>query len=139
MTEEPPVRRKYERVGQLLIRPLMMREGQSAYDLARLFYAQYSDLDFDADFEDYLRNGYIAVRPNLFAMVRPIEHEGRRGWFCRIAIGNLGELITTWPCRLDFIAFCRNNNPDSMVIVDYDVFLKKVGQLNGYKEGNGEV
>jgi hypothetical protein len=125
-------RKKYERIGQMMIRPLLVRQEKSAYDLARLFYAQYADLDFEKDLKWYMRNGFVTVRPHLFGMVCPIEYGGKRGWYIRIVIGDLGELISCLPCRLDFIAFCRNNQADKMVIVDFETFLRKAAQFYGY-------
>jgi hypothetical protein len=131
-----PAAKRYERIGQLMIRPLVLRGEHSAFDLARLFYSRYSNLDFLADLQDYFRNGYVISQPHLFGLFKPIEHEGKRGWFVRIAIGNIGDLIRYFPCPLPFIAFCRNNDATKMVIVDFDWFLKKVGQLNGYSNGS---
>jgi hypothetical protein len=111
-----------------------MRGEHSAFDLARLFYAQYANLSFESDLIDYHRNGYVISQPKLFGLFRPIEHEGKRGWFIRMAIGPIGDLIRYFPCPLAFVAFCRNNNADRMVVVDYDAFLAKVAVLNGYKE-----
>jgi hypothetical protein len=110
--------KKYERVGQMMIRPLLLQKGMSAYDLARLFYAQFNDLDFEADVVDYMRNGFVISRPHMFAMLRPILHEGERIWYIRIIVGNLAEAISCMPCWLPKVAFCRNNVPDKMVVVD---------------------
>ena len=101
-----------------MIRPLVLRGEHSAFDLARLFYAQYANLNFEDDLVDYMRNGFVAARPTCFGMVKAIEHEGERIWFCRIAVGNLLELISTLPCWLPKMAFCRNNHPDKMVVVE---------------------
>ena len=126
--------KKYERVGQLMIRPLLWRKGHAPFDLARLFYAQYNDLNFEMDLYDYLRNGYVYSSPTAFGMIKPIEHEGRRGWYFRVVVGEMGEIMVHLPCKLDFIAFCRNNDPDSMTIIDHDAFFKKLAAMHGYKE-----
>ena len=119
----------YNRIGQTLIRPLLMRREQTPFDLARLFYQQYSDLDFGDDLIEYFREGWVRSSPTAFAMARPIEHEGRRGWFIRIAVGNMLELLEMLPCPLEFIAFCRNNDPNSMRIVNWEEFERKTKSL----------
>lgn len=95
-----------------------MRGEHSAFDLARLFYQQYANLCFESDLIDYARNGYVIVRPQLFAMFKAIFHEGERIWFIRILVGNLMEALTCMPCMLPKLAFCRNNHADKMVVVD---------------------
>jgi hypothetical protein len=108
----------------MLIRPLLMNSGMSAFDLARLFYEQYSDLNFESDFIDYLRSGYVVSRPKLFAMARPIEHEGERMWYIRIAVGKVWELALVLPYPLDKICFCRNNRANEMRVVGTDRLLR---------------
>jgi hypothetical protein len=130
MLTAPPVPKRYARVGNMMIRPLVVRGEHSAYDLARAFYLQYPELNFEKDLKDYMRNGYVCVRPHLFGMVKAIEYEGRRGWFIRLAIGNLLELITTLPCQLDFIAFCRDND-DNMRVIKFEEFLRTVKGVTG--------
>lgn len=115
---------KYNRVGQLMIRPLVMRGEHSAFDLARLFYAQYSDLHFESDLIDYMRNGFVTVRPNIFGMFKAIHHEGERIWYIRIAVGNLLELLGALPFMLPKFAFCRNNHGDKMVVVDAERLIE---------------
>jgi hypothetical protein len=114
----------YQRTGNMLIRPLLMNSGTSAFDLARLFYAQYSDLNFESDFIDYLRNGYVVSRPKLFAMARPIEHDGERMWYLRICVGKLWELVTVLPFHLPSLCFCRNNRANEMRIVSTERLMK---------------
>ena len=118
-----PATKRYQKIGHAEIHTLRM-EG-NAFDVARENYAKYSGLDFAEDLLNYLRTGYVVSRPNLFAMAKPIEREGRRGWFIQIAVGNILELLTCLPCPLDFIAFCRNND-DNMRVVEWDWFMKKV-------------
>jgi hypothetical protein len=126
----PPKLKRYAKVGNTLIRPLKLRGEHSAYDQARAFYLQFPDLNFQRDLVDYMRNGFVIVRPNLFGMFRPIEYDGRRGWFIRISIGSLLELVTCFPCKLDFIAFCRNND-DNMRVIQFDEFLRTVRRVIG--------
>lgn len=109
---------KYQRVGQMMIRPLVTGGQYSAFDLARLFYAQYANLCFEDDLIDYMRNGFVVTRPHLFAMTRPIVHEGEQMWFIRIIVGNLAEAIRCMPWWLDKVAYCRNNQGDKMTVVD---------------------
>lgn len=98
----------------MLIRPLLWKH--SAFDLAKLFYAQYADLNFEDDLLEYLRFGFVCSRPHLFAMARVVEHEGETMWYIRIAIGDIVELLTVLPFHLDKICFCRNNRADQMRI-----------------------
>ena len=119
-----------------MIRPLVLRGDKSAFDLAMLFYAQYSNLNFLDDMADYLRNGYVTCRPHLFAMFKAIEHEGERIWFVRILVGNLMEALTTMPCMLPKIAFCRNNQADKMIVVDTQRLIevaKRMSETKGAK------
>ena len=104
-----------------------------AFDVARLNYAQYAGLNFEADLLHYLREGFVVSRPSLFAMAKPIEHEGRRGWFVQIAVGAIGELYTCFPCPLAFVAFCRNND-DNMRVIEWDYFEQKISELYGLKK-----
>lgn len=124
---------KYQRLGQMAIRPLMLGGQHCAFDLAALFYAQYADLNLLNDLSDYLRNGYVISQPKLFGLFKPIDHEGKRGWFIRIAIGDLGDLVRYFPCPLEFVAFVRNND-DNLRVIEWDAFLKTVGKMCGYKE-----
>ncbi len=117
-----------------MIRPLVLRGQHSAFDLTQLFYKQYSDLDFEADLVDYMRNGFVVARPHLFAMFKAIEHEGERVWFVRILVGNLLEALSCMPCILPKICFCRNNQGDKMVVVDTQRLIevaKRTVELNG--------
>jgi hypothetical protein len=107
---------KYKRVGQLMIRPLLLNKEHSPFDLARLFYAQYMDLDFADDLIDYHRNGFVVSRPTLFAMFKVTDYEGEPAWFVRIAIGNLLELLGCMPCQLPKLIFDRNNENNVRVV-----------------------
>jgi hypothetical protein len=117
-----------------------LREEASAFDLARLFYARVG-LNFEDDLVDYMRTGFVVTRPHLFAMVKPILHEGERIWYIRIIVGNLAEAIACMPCWLPKVAFCRNNNADKMVVVDTKRAIElsmRLDKKNGVKVcGNG--
>lgn len=96
----------------------------NAFREAQADYAAYSGIDFADDLLDYLEHAFVVSRPNLFAMARPVEFRGKRGWFIRYVRGNLLELLTVLPCPLEFIAFCRNNDA-VMRIVSWEWFVKK--------------
>ncbi len=119
---------KYRKLGHQMISPLIL--NGNAFDIARDNYAKYSGLNFWDDLLYYLRTGFVVSRPTCFAMGRPIEHEGRRGWFIQMAVGEIGELLLCVPCPLDFVAWCRSND-DNMRVVEWDHFVKKVGQWYG--------
>jgi hypothetical protein len=137
--KEVEAKPKYQRVGQLLIRPLVLRKEQSAFDLAQLFYAQFSTLSFEDDLIDYMRTGFVVTRPHLFAMVkmidlpekenaqRPTPNAQRptgKAWFVRCIVGNLLEAISCLPCMLPRIAFCRENQTDKMVVCDTERLIR---------------
>lgn len=114
-----------------MISPLVM--GGNAFDIAVDNYAKYSGLNFWDDLLYYLRSGYVVCRPTIFAMFRPIERDGKRGWFVQMAVGDIGELMTCVPCELDFIAFCRNND-SNMRVIEWKHFVKKVGAKYGWRK-----
>ncbi len=116
-----------------MISPLIM--GGPAFDIAAENYAKYSGLNFAEDLVYYLKTGYVFCSPTCFAMFRPIEREGKRGWFVQMAVGEIGELLRWVPCPLDFIAFCRNND-DNMRVIEWNHFVKKVGAHYGWRESN---
>lgn len=113
-----------------MIRPLVLRGEHSAFDLARLFYAQYSNLSFESDLIDYMRNGFVTVRPHLFGMFKAIMHEGERIWFVRIAVGDLMELLSCLPCILPKLAYCRNNQGERMVVVSTERLIEVAKQMS---------
>jgi hypothetical protein len=117
-----------------MIRPLVMRGEHSAFDLARLFYAQYATLNFEDDLVDYMRNGYVIAQPQLFVMFKAIHYEGERIWFVRMLIGNLLEAVARMPCLLPKICFCRNNQADKMVVVNTDRLVELAKRTAETKE-----
>lgn len=117
----PPRVAKYRRTGDQTIQPLVFNE--KAYDDAKRYYQEHSELNFHNDLFDYLQNGFVISRPNLFVMFKVIVHEGRTGWFIRFGIGNFLEMLSLMPCPLEFIAFCRDNDKD-MRIIDTRAFIK---------------
>ncbi len=122
---------KYQKLGHQLISPLILHGN--AFDIARENYAKYSGLNFAEDLVYYLRTGYVVCRPSIFAMFRPIERDGKRGWFVQMAVGEIGELMSCVPCPLDFIAFCRSND-DNMRLIEWKHFERKVAQKYGWRK-----
>jgi len=124
---------RYAKVGNPMLNTLSVKGN--AFDIAVENYKKYSGLNFWDDLMYYLRTGFVVSRPSCFAMGRPIERDGKRGWFIQIAVGNIGELITCLPCKLDFVAFCRNND-ENMRVIDFDTYVKKVAAMYGYTDAN---
>jgi len=122
---------RYQKVGNPMLNTLAL--GGNAFDVAVENYKKYAGLNFWDDLMYYLRTGFVVSRPSVFAMGRPIERDGKRGWFIQIAVGNIGELITCLPCKLDFVAFCRNND-ENMRVIDFDTYVKKVAAMYGYTD-----
>lgn len=122
--------KRYEKIGSPMISPLIMQGN--AFDIARVNYAKYSRLNFWNDLMEYMRTGYVVCCPTVFAMFKPIDRDGKRGWFVQMAVGNILDLLRFVPCELDFIAFCRNND-DNMRVIEWKTFLKKVVAIKGLK------
>jgi hypothetical protein len=112
-------------------------DGKPAIDRAREQYCKYmTDYDpkwfkkivgtlrFWRDCYDYFRNGFVCIRPNLFAMVKVVQFEGERIWHIQIAVGDLMELLAVLPFYLPKICFCRNNNVDQMRVVRTEYLAK---------------
>lgn len=104
------------------IRPFPRKPGAIfAIDVAELCYLKWmGNVSFIQDLSDYLLNGLVVVKPNLFAMVRvidisPLDADGKRvgpvepAWFVRMAVGDLRELVAELPFDLPKICFCRRN------------------------------
>ncbi len=117
---------KYQKLGRQMISPLIL-EG-NAFATAVDNYQKYSGLNFWEDLLYYLQSGFVVSRPSVFAMFRPIDRDGKRGWFVQFACGSLGELVSCMPCPLAFVAFCRNND-SNMRVIEMDSFLKAVKRL----------
>lgn len=98
----------YKQIWRLTIRPVLGSEP--AFDVARRFYAQFPDMNFEEDFVWYLRNGFVVNRPTIFAMGKVVERHGERMWFIQAAAGSLIELIHTLPFYLPRICFVRDND-----------------------------
>ena len=122
---------RYKKVGNPMLNVLSM--GGNAFGVAIENYRKHAKLNFWADLLYYLQTGYVICQPSLFAMFRPIERDGRRGWFVQMAVGEIGELLRYVPCPLAFIAFCRNGDED-MRVIEWEYFMEKVAQHYGVKE-----
>src|SRR5215472_9100937 len=101
------------KIEQTLIYPVRVT-NECAIDVARAYYEKHSDLSFDEDMADYMRNGFVTSYPWVFGMVKVINHEGEPAWFIRMAVGPLIDLLRILPFPLPKIAFCRNNEKDSL-------------------------
>jgi hypothetical protein len=119
----PSPAKRYQKVGKSMIRPLILNGESPAFLLAEAHYIRHGK-SFMRVLLDFLINGFVVSRPHLFAMGKPIERDGKRGWFIEYAVGNMLELLTCLPCKLDFIAFCRDED-DNMRVIDFDVFFDR--------------
>jgi len=120
----------YQKIGHAIITPL--KYGGAANRAAEENYAKHSKLNFWEDLEYYLKVGYVICMPTVFAMFRPIDRDGKRGWFVQMAVGDILHLLRFVPCPLDFIAFCRNGD-ECMRVISWDYFIKKVMASKGIK------
>jgi hypothetical protein len=96
-----------------------------AITLARMYYRQWkSDVPFDQDVQDYLENGVVISRPDLFGMARFTQApDGQLAWFVRVAVGNLKRLVPSLPCKVPWICFCRRKDP-RLRYYGFDRFLQ---------------
>jgi len=94
--------------------------GTSAADVAVACYEKWKQkaeargevtVPFAVDLADYMRNGLVIARPDIFGMARVIDWEGQPAWFVRIAVGDLRTLIAEIPAHLPRICFCRRGDP----------------------------
>lgn len=124
----------YRKVPDELIHPLVLHTGESAFEHAVNHYKSLPDIDFWADLCDYHINGFVVTRPDLFAMFKPIDRSGIRGWFIRYAYGDLRALVDHWRIlpELEYVAFCRECDK-IMRIVDVKSFIKWVNKFKGKK------
>jgi hypothetical protein len=124
----------YRKVPDELIHPLVLHTGSSAFEHAVDHYKSLPGIDFWNDLCDYHINGFVITRPDLFAMFKPIDRDGKRGWFIRYAYGDLRALVDHWRIlpRLEFVSFCRNCD-GVMRLVDTKKFIRWVIKLKGNK------
>ena len=85
--------------------------------IAALCYKQWgSKVEFIDDLDDYLLNGVVIARPDIFGMAKitDLAPEGAKekdlAWFIRMAVGDLPRLLEALPCYLPKISFCRRND-----------------------------
>jgi hypothetical protein len=124
---------RYQRIEKAMINDVIMGQGQSPFDQARLNYALYAGpkADFASDLVEYLKNHYVYSSPQCFSMAKVIKHEGAYAWFIQIAVGEIGELILHLPCPLERICFFRNGD-SVMRSIKFEEFVKKIGERYGY-------
>lgn len=117
--------KKYERLADDELSPLKFE--CCAFGDAMDHYAKLKGVDFLADLFDYLVNGFVVSRPTVFAMGKLIEKDGKRGWFIRYACGNILELLSLLPCRMDYIYFCRTHKDNDRVLrrCSWDAFVRR--------------
>jgi hypothetical protein len=120
---------QYQKLGRQMITPLNMNGW--AFEVARQNYAKYSGLDFGQDLLYYMQHGYVWSWPDFFMMAKPIERDGKRGWFVQMLVGNLGQLLAVIPCPLDFVAFCRNND-ENMRVIDFEKCCRMAARVHGF-------
>ena len=124
--------RAYTKVPDELIHPLVLHTGASAFERAVDHYKSLPGINFWDDLCDYHVNGFVITRPDLFAMFKPIDRGGVRGWFIRYAYGDLRALVDHWRIlpELAFVAFCRNNDK-IMRLVHTAAFIRWVIKFRG--------
>jgi hypothetical protein len=84
---------------------------RSAIAEAMRLYEQWNGaVDFWTDFADYLRNGVVISTQDAFAMVKLVEVGVEHGWFVRVAVGDLCDLLRHIPFYLPLVAFCRRRD-----------------------------
>lgn len=116
---------RYMKIGPANIKQYSSTE-KTAYQIAKEDYKKNFNKSFNKDLLHYLKNGFVVSRPWLFAMGNEIERDGKRGWFIQMAVGNIQELITCLPYKLDFLAFRRSGNENMRIVEDVDWFVNKV-------------
>lgn len=82
----------------------------------RCYHKWKSSVRFDDDLKEYLENGIVISRQDIFVMAKVIDvaEEGqpeKPGWFVRIAVGDLRKLVKEFPAYLEEIRFCRRQDP----------------------------
>lgn len=95
------------------IRPIKI--GRCCFDEAREFYLLHTELNFEDDLLEYLKDGYVFSGPTFFALARihNIAPEDTNlvqpAWFIRCAVGDLLDLLRQMPVHFEFMVWCRNN------------------------------
>jgi hypothetical protein len=94
--------------NQLFINPLVGKS--TAFETAR-FIITLQGGNFINELAIHLSHGIVISRSDLFVMARVIDRCGEKAWFCRIAVGDLEELLRHVPYHLDKICFVRRTDP----------------------------
>lgn len=96
------------RIGQTIIRPLVLEGKMTAWDIMQALYQQFPALSFEDDLIEYARKGFVRISPTSMAFAKIARDEHGEYWFIRAAVGNLIELLCMLPAYLPRIAWCRN-------------------------------
>jgi hypothetical protein len=87
----------------------------TAIELAHACYKKWKGMaSFQEDLTHYLLYGVVISHPTLFGMAKVIDlaepgAAREPAWFVRFACGDLVDLLSSLPCHLPKICFCRNN------------------------------
>ena len=100
------------RIGQEVVRPLVLKGEHSAFRLMQLMYEAFNDekLKFWDDLAYYCENGFVRISPTAMAFGNPCRDEDGNYWFIRAAVGSLPEVLMMLPWYLPRICWCRNND-----------------------------
>jgi hypothetical protein len=115
--------------NERILRHIPLRKP-TALDIAERCYEQWmGEVSFTQDLANYLIDGVVISRPDLFGMARivNIAPEGSKPepvWFVRMAVGNLVELLDALPYRLPKICFCRRND-GRMRVYSFETLRRK--------------
>jgi hypothetical protein len=131
-----------------LLRFVEFDERIKPLDYTRMWYALFSEVLFEDDLSEYLRNGCIVSRPTCFMFYRPcnIAAEGEPdeiAWYIRFAYGNLLELLNAFPAHLPKLVFYRagfgrTKVNNKMRVCSYDKMMRLAERIEKGKETNGQ-
>ena len=95
--------------------------------------AMWGRICFVIDLIDHLINGFVAVRPDLFWMMKIINvsktDKPEFAWFVRMCHGDLNELLATMPVILPKIVFCRRGDKRVRVYSTVNLIKKARGMV----------
>jgi hypothetical protein len=116
-------------------------------DYARMWYGLFSEVLFEEDLSEYLRNGCVVARPTCFMLYRPcnIAPEGEPeeiAWYIRFAYGNLVELLNAFPAYLPKLVFYRAGmgrpKENKMRVCSYDRMMRLAEARQKKEDNNGQ-
>ena len=83
-----------------------------AIQIARELYSKWGPVGttFNRELAEYVENANVWVRPDLFMMAKIIDLEGEPGWYIRMAVGSLSELLRSLPIYFPKICFQRHGD-----------------------------